>query len=340
MKAVLFEKFGPAEKVLRIVRDAPEPPIGGSDVLIEVKATSVNPIDCAVRSGYGSAFFLRNGLMRMPLIPGRDIAGIVQRVGSSVSRVKVGDLVYAGVPNFATAAFAGVNEDWVASMPANLTFTQAAALPYAALTAWMALVDVVGLTPETARGKRIIIPRGAGGVGSFAIQLMKAWGAHVASICSTRNVDLVKRLGADVVVDYTQTDFAEVLRDYDVAFDTAFDTEEKLLGALRVNAGAHYVSIVTPRFQFIDKYGLDEGQKRGDAFLAERKATQEALGRRYDWAFMRPNGEALAAIGKLVEAGEIRPLIDSVYAMEDIARAHQLCESKQARGKIVIDITP
>ncbi|QGZ93818.1 zinc-binding dehydrogenase [Terricaulis silvestris] len=340
MKAVLFEEFGPADKVLRIVRDAPEPVLGDSDILIEVKATSVNPIDCAVRSGYGSAFFLRNGLMRMPLIPGRDIAGIVNRVGEKVTKFKPGDAVYAGVPNFATAALAGVNEDWVASKPTNLTFAEAAALPYAALTAWTALVDVVGLSPETARGKRIIIPRGAGGVGSFAIQLMKAWGAHVASICSTRNVELVKSLGADVVVDYTKDDFADLLQEYDVAFDTAFDTEEKLLGALKTNAGAHYVSIVTPRFQFIDKYGLDEGQKHGDAFLAQRKAEQEALGRRYDWCFMRPNGEALAIIAKLVEAGQIRPVIDSVYTMENLAEAHQRCETKQARGKIVIDVTP
>ena len=340
MKAVLFDRFGPAQEVLRIVKDAPAPSVGDKDLLIEVKATSVNPIDCAVRSGYGAEFFQRNGIIRMPLIPGRDIAGIVQRVGPGVTKFKAGDRVYAGVTNFATAALASVNEDWAAPLPAKLGFTDAAALPYAALTAWTALVDVVGLSAATAQGKRVIIPRGAGGVGSFAIQLMKAWGAHVATIVSTRNVDLVRDLGADVVVDYTQADFAEVLNDYDVAFDTSFDTEEKLLNALKTNAGAHYVSIVTPRLRLMDEHGIEEGMKRGDAFLAERKTAQEKLGRRYDWSFMRPNGEALAIIGDLVKRGRVRPVIDSVYSMEDIARAHERCETKQARGKIVIEITP
>ncbi len=340
MKAVQIHSFGPAETALEICRDVPEPPVGPGEVRIKVAATSVNPIDAAVRSGYGSEFFLAKGLVRMPLIPGRDIAGVVESVGEGVTRFAPGDKVWAGVPNFATAQLAVAPEAWVAPLPASLNYIEAAAFPFAALTAWTALVDIVGLTPETTPGKRVVIPRGGGGVGSFAIQLMKAWGAHVATIVSTRNVELVRSLGADEVVDYTQEDFAERLFDYDVAFDTAFDTEQKLLGTLKTGANAAYVSIVTPKLHLIDRLGLEAGIAAGESFLAERKEQQAKLGRRYDWSFMEPNGAGLEAIGALIDAGQIRPVIDSVYTMEDIVEAHRLCETKRAQGKIVIEITP
>jgi len=291
-----------------------------------------------VRSGYGAAFFTAKGLMRMPLIPGRDIAGTVEEVGAGVAGFAKGQRVYAGVTNFATAEFASIPASWAALLPSSLNFVEAAAIPYAALTAWSALVDTVGLGPNTTRGKRVLIPRGAGGVGSFAIQLMKAWGAFVASACSTRNADLVRGLGADVVVDYTTTRLDAVLRGYDVALDTTFDMEEQLLASLKQHAGAAYVSIVTPKIRLIDEFGLEEGEKRAASFLAEGKTEQAKLGRRYDWSFMEPNGKALAEIARLVDAGKIRPLIDSVFPIESIVRAHQRCESKQASGKIVVTI--
>lgn len=339
MKAVRIDAFGPAEAALRLVMDEPTPTPGPGEILVRVEATSVNPIDCAVRQGYGAAFFLAAGLIRLPLIPGRDVAGTVEAVGPGVTAFHPGRRVYAGATNFATAEFIAIPAAWAAPMPRGLSSIEAAALPYAALTAWSALVDTVGLTARTTAGRRVVIPRGAGGVGSFAIQLMKAWGAQVASICSTRNVELVRGLGADPVVDYLRADFTRVLANFDVAFDTAFDTEEGLLSILKTGADAAYVSIVTPRLRLMDQYGLDAGAARGNALLSQRKAEQALLGRRYDWAFMRPNGEALASIGALVEAGSIRPLIDRVYPIEDIVEAHRYCESRQARGKIIVEIT-
>ncbi len=339
MRAARFAVFGAAPDVLQILTDAPVPTMGPDDILVDNRATSVNPIDCAVRSGYGSAFFLREGLIRMPLIPGRDVAGMVTAVGANVVDFEVGDPIYAGVPNFAAAERVCLPAAWAAPAPRSLSTLEAASLPYVALTTWTALVDILGLTPETTRGKRIVIPRGAGGVGSFAIQLMKAWGAHVATVCSTRNVDLVRSLGADVVVDYTQEDFRDVLNDYDVAFDTAFDTEEGLLETLKTGADAAYVSIVTPKLHMIDQYGLDEGIALGEAFLADRQAQQARLGRRYEWAFMKPNGAALRTITALVDEGRIRPVIDRIYGLDQIVDAHLYCETKQAQGKIVIDIT-
>ena len=265
MKAVEYVSFGPAEDVLKIRHDMPKPE-PGDGTLVRVHATSVNPIDCAVRSGYGTAFFLAKGLMQLPLIPGRDVAGTVEKLGAGVTGFELGQEIYAGATNFATAEYIAIPASWAAPKPQTLSFTEAAALPYAALTAWSALVNTIGLTAKTTRGKRVVIPRGAGGVGNVAIQLMKAWGAHVASIVSTRNVELVRGLGADVVVDYLKDDFSNRLHDYDVAFDTAFDTEQKLLGTLKTGADAAYVSIVTPKMQLIDQYGLDDGLKRGDDF--------------------------------------------------------------------------
>jgi reticulon-4-interacting protein 1, mitochondrial len=340
MRAVLIEHFGPAEEALQIVANAAIPEPGPDEVLVRVKATSVNPIDCAVRSGYGAEFFLAKGLMTLPLIPGRDVAGTIEAVGAGVQNCAVGEPVYAGVTNFATAELIKIPASWVAPMPKRLSFIEAAALPYAALTAWTALVDIVGLTAQTTAGKRVIVPRGAGGVGSFAIQLLKAWGAHVATIVSARSASFVRRLGADVVVDRETEDPTAILRDYDVAFDTAFDMEQKLLDALKVDANAAYVSIVTPKLRLIDRYGLSEGLKRGQQLLEERKAQQAELGRRYDWSFMEPSGAALVEIGKLIDAGKIRPLVDRVYPMESIVEAHRYCETKQAQGKIVVEITP
>lgn len=338
MRAVEFKTFGPAQEVLKIRNDVPMPEPGAGEILVRVAATSVNPIDCAVRSGYGAAFFLAKGLVRLPLIPGRDIAGTVEKIGEGVSTFKPGQAIYAASTNFATAEFISIPAAWAAQIPKSLSFAEAAALPYAALTSWSALVDTVKLTEGTTVNKRIVIPRGAGGVGSTAIQLMKAWGAHVASVCSTRNVKIVRKLGADIVVDYLKEDFSTQLHDYDVAFDTAFDTEQKLLNTLKSGADAAYVSIVTPKMNLIDQYGLDEGLTRGEAFLAQRKTEQSKFGRRYDWAFMEPNGTALAKISKLVDAGKIRPLIDRVYRMEEIVEAHHYCETKKAQGKIVVTV--
>ncbi len=340
MRAVRFERFGPAREVLQVVDDEPTPIVRDGEILVRVAATSVNPIDCAVRSGYGSAFFASRGLMRLPLIPGRDVAGTIEAIGSNVDGFRVGDRVFAAVTNFATAEFISLPATWAAPMPRSLSFIEAASLPYVALTTWSALVDKAGMTLANAPGKRVIVPRGAGGVGSFAIQLMKAWGASVASTCSARNVDFVRGLGADVVVDYTREDVSKVLSGYDVALDTTFDLEGKLLDALKTDADAAYVSVVTPKIRFTDEFGVAEGLERSEELLTRKKVEQSKLGRRYEWAFMEPNGRALAQVGELVDSGKIRPVVDSAFEMDRIADAHERCESRRARGKIVVTTTP
>jgi len=335
----MIRRFGPAAEVLEQVTDAPRPAAGPGEILVRVQATSVNPIDCAVRAGYGSEFFKARGLVRMPLIPGRDVAGTVEEIGAGVDGFTRGQKVYAAATNFATAEFIGIPASWAAPMPRALSFTEAAALPYIALTAWSALVDAAGLDAKAAAGKRVIVPRGAGGVGSFAVQLMKAWGASVASSCSARNVEFVRGLGADPVVDYGKQKLDDVLRDYDAVLDTTFDREAELLSALKTHADAVYVGVVTPKIRLVDEFGVADGLRRGEELLSQRRAEQARLGRRYYWSFMEPNGTALREIGRLVESGKVRPVIDSVFPVEDIVKAHERCETRQARGKIVLTLT-
>lgn len=339
MRLAQFRKYGAAREVLEIVEEEADPPRPGpAELLMRVHASSVNPIDCAVRQGYGREYFEARGLSRWPNRPGRDAAGEVVAVGENVSRFHVGDKIFAATLGGANADYLIVPEEWAARMPSSLTFLEAASIPYSALTSWSALVDRAGLSPQSTPGKRVLIPRAAGGVGSFAIQLVKAWGGYIVASCSTRNLQIVKDLGADEVIDYTAQDHSASLRDFDVAFDTSFNTEELLLGALKRDADAVYVSIVSPRLRLIDEHGLQEGLRRGDELLAERIAAQRALGRAYHWSFAQPNGTALELVSMLVDAGKIRPNVDAVFPLEEIATAHERSEAGLARGRIVIDL--
>jgi NADPH:quinone reductase-like Zn-dependent oxidoreductase len=246
--------------------------------------------------------------------------------------------VYASVLYQANAEYLAVPESLVAHKPETLSFQQAAALPFAAITAWTALVKVAGLNESNTAGKRVIIPRAAGGVGSFAVQLVKAWGGHVTALCSTRNVALVRSLGVDEVVDYKNVAAREPLRDYDVALDTAFDTEALLLSALKVGSGACYTTVVSPKLKLVDQHGLEEGLRSGQELIAQRVAEQRALGRGYHWVFAEPDGQALAQIARLVDTGKIRPVIDKLFGLSQIVEAHERCESGAAQGKIVLDL--
>lgn len=340
MRAVEFNRYGTAKDVLELVRDAPVPTPQPHEILIHVRAASVNPVDCAIRSGYGKEVFRSKGQVgsdHFPMRLGRDAAGVVTAVGGNVTAYKPDDVVFTAPTRATMADYICVDAAEAAPMPKSLDFVRAASLPFVAMTTWSALVDQVGLSAATTPGKRVLIARGAGGVGSFAIQLMKAWGAHVAATCSTRNVEFVKNLGADIVVDYTKQNVSDVLKDYDVVFDSAFDMEDALLSTLKIGADASYVTIVSPKVKLADEFGVSEGLKRAEELLQQRVAQQRALGRRYYWNFMQPNGTALAEVGRLVNRGAIKPVIDRVYPLAEIADAHEYCERRVARGKIVLN---
>ena len=337
-----FNAYGAARDVLEIARAAPPGPLGSNEVLIAVKAASVNPVDCAIRSGYGKKVFRTKGQVgsgEFPIRLGRDAAGVVEAVGSSVHAFRTGDRVFTAPTGATMAELIKVDAAEVALAPANLDFVAAAAMPFVAMTTWNALVNQSGLTPLSTPGKRVVIARGAGGVGSFAIQLMKAWGAWVATTCSTGNVDFVKELGADVAVDYQRQRIPQELHGYDAALNASFGLEEELLAALKSHADASYVTITSPRVRLADEFGLEEGLRRADEILAAIQVAQRRLGRRYNWGFMKPDGAALGEIASLIDAGKIRPMVDRVYPAAEIVEAQEYCESGRARGKIVIDLT-
>jgi NADPH:quinone reductase-like Zn-dependent oxidoreductase len=343
MRAVELNEFGPAREVLAVVSDAQKPTPASGEVLIEVMAASVNPVDCAIRRGYGKEVFRAKGQVGQTPFPirlGRDAAGIVVGVGDGVvGGFRVGDHVFTAPARATQAEFIVADAAEVAQMPRTLDFIQAASLPFVAMTAWNALVGQIGLTPDKARGLRVVITRGAGGVGSFAIQLMKAWGAYVATTCSTRNEEFVRSLGADVVVDYTRMSVKASLRDYDIVLDASFDLEADLLDSLKVNGDAAYITITSPKVRLADEFGLEEGLRRADELFAQRAAEQFRLGRRYYWGFMRPDGAALQEIAGLVDSAKIRPVVDRVFPLAEVAAAHEYSESGVARGKVVLDLS-
>jgi NADPH:quinone reductase-like Zn-dependent oxidoreductase len=339
MRRVEFHRYGAAREVLLLNADAPVPEPGPGEMLIRVIASSVNPIDCAIRRGYGQTIFRSLGWAQFPIVTGRDVSGVVAKLGAGVNRFAPGDAVYTAPQNRGCAEFVTVRAENVARKPRNLTHAEAASLPYVALTTWAGLVTHARLGADSTRGQRVLIPRGAGGVGSFAIQLVKAWGGHVATVVGSGSIELVRSLGADDVIDRERDDFVQRLHDFDVVLDTlGHDDEPRLLETLKRHGGARFVTLITPRMPLTDRHGLEDGTRMAEAILATNKAAQQALGREYHWAFFRPDGAALEQVTRLVEAGFIRPVIDRVYPMEHIVEAHEYCETKRARGKIVITI--
>lgn len=308
MKAVVIEKYGSVDELK--IKEMPMPEIGDGDLLVEVYAAGVNPIDWKVREGRR-----RDGLeLKFPYIPDLDMAGIVKKVGSKVTRFQQGDEVFSRTDlarNGTYAEYVAVDETIVARKPENLTFEEAASIPLVGLTAWQALIDAAKMKT----GEKVLIHAGSGGVGSFAIQLTKARGSHAATTCSTRNVDLVKSLGADVVIDYTKEEFSSLLRDYDIVLDTiGGDIYRKSFTVLK--KGGRVVSL------------LDQP----DEALAQKTGTK-AL-----YIFMRPNGKELDEIAGLLRERKIKPVVGTVLPLEDVRKAHELSASHHASGKIVLQV--
>jgi NADPH:quinone reductase-like Zn-dependent oxidoreductase len=272
----------------------------------------------------------------VPFVLGNDMAGLVVRVGSAVRSFAPGDEVYArpGQDNIGTfAELAAVHEDDLALKPATLTMEESAALPLVALTAWQALVERANLQP----GQKILIHAGSGGVGTIAIQLARHLGAHVATTTGTTNIEWVKNLGADVVIDYKRDDFEKVLRDYDVVLDSlGGQTLEKSLRVLK--PGGIAVSIVGPPDPaFAREIGANSVVRLATVLLSGRtrlRARRRHV--RYSFLFMKASGEQLRAIAALVDAGAIRPVIDRVFPFDSTKDAMAYAESGRAKGKVVV----
>jgi len=330
MKALTFQRYGksPGLGMTERPRPVPKP----DELLVEVHAAGLNPIDNMLMTGA----FKPVVKLGLPATVGSDVAGVVVEVGSRVTRFKPGDAVFASVFDLdrgTLADYVAVPEAVAAPKPANLDFVQAASVPMVGLTAWQALKERIGLRA----GQKVFIPAGSGGIGTFAIQLAKVLGASVATTTSTRNVDFVRGLGADEVVDYKQQQFQDVLRDYDAVLGTVKgEVIEQSVGILK--PGGRIASLVGPLdAAFARKRGLNV-LLRIVFGLMSRKILRLAgkRGVAYSFLFVHPDGGQLAEIGALLESGRLRPVIDKVFPFEQATDALAYLAQGRARGKVVV----
>ncbi len=331
MKAFIVDRYGRGG-TLR-AGDMPEPDVGEHDVLVQIHAAGVNALDAKIRDGEFK-FILP---YRRPFVLGNDVAGVVVRVGARVRKFKPGDEVFARPDKDRIGTFAeliAVNEDDLAPKPTRLTMEEAAAVPLVGLTAWQALVEIA----ELRKGQKVFIHAGAGGVGTFAIQLAKHLGATVATTTSAANIDLVRRLGADVVIDYRKDDFETVLHDYDVAVNSL--DNQTLMKSLRVlKPGGKLISISGPPDPaFARELGkwILRPVMRVLSHRVRKAATRRQVS--YSFLFMRANGDQLREITSLIDAGIINPVMDRVFPFESTNEAMAYVETGHAKGKVVVKV--
>ena len=310
MKAIVVHEYGGPE-VLHY-EEAPRPQPNDNEVLIRVIAASVNPVDAAIRSGKYAEYFHT----KLPLIPGMDAAGVIEKAGSKITTLKAGDPVYA----FFTlreeggyAEFALAKEGEVARKPSSITYEEAAAVPAAGSTAWQALVDAAKL----GAGQTVLIHGGSGGVGHFAIQIAKARGARVIATASTANQEFLKKLGVDQAIDYTATKFEDVVKDVDVVLDAVGgDTLRRSYSV--VKKGGIIVTIAgEPDQAALDAHGI-----RGVSISAA------------------PKSETFAELTRLIEDGKVKPVVTQVFPLAEVAKAQEQIATRHTRGKIILRVAP
>ena len=333
MKALTLKKYHKSSPVIEF-SDVPKPTIKPNEMLVEVHAVGLNPIDNMIPTGTFKPVLH----FTLPATLGSDLAGVVTEVGSQVTRFKPSDAIFASIFDLgigSLAEFAVVPESAAAMKPANLDFVQAASIPMVGLTAWQALKERANLKA----GQKVFIPAGSGGIGTFAIQLAKHLGASVATTTSTKNIDLVRSLGADTVVDYKKQAFEALLNNYDVVLGTTRgDTIEKSINILK--PGSKILSLVGPldvSFARARKLNGILALVFGLMSLKINRLSKKK-GVDYSFLFVRPDGSQLSEISKLLEAETIKPVIDKVFPFEQAKQALAYLGEGHAKGKVVVKI--
>ncbi len=325
MKAVVQYGYGPADALQ--ITDIDKPTIAGNEVLVRVRAAGVNPADWAIAGGlpYIARPIYGLGKPKNP-VRGTDVAGAVEAVGANVTRFRPGDEVFgwSGHLGGAFAEYASVSEDALVPKPANLTFEQAAAVPMAGTVALLAVRD----HGKVRAGQKVLVNGASGGIGTFAVQIAKSLGAEVTGVCSTRNVDLVRSIGADHVIDYTKVDFTRTGQRYDFILDNVAnrslsDLRRALIpkGTLVPNGGGF-------DHRWIASGGRLISAKASFAFGTQRVATFVASSKQ----------ENLSVLRDLIEAGKVTPVIDRTYPLSETAQAIGYVGKGHARGKVVIKV--
>ncbi|MFE4761275.1 NADP-dependent oxidoreductase [Bacillus mycoides] len=331
MRAMVIDKYG---KVPIRMTEMPTPEINEYEVLAEIHAASINPIDFKIRDGKVKLLLK----YKMPLILGNDFSGVIVKVGTKVTQFKVGDEIYARPRKDKIGTFAeyiAIHENDIALKPKNLTFEEAASIPLVGLTSYQALHDIMQLQ----KGQKILIHAGSGGVGTFAIQLAKIMGATVATTASEAGENLVKSLGADEIINYKKEKFEDILKNYDAVFDTLGGTTlEKSFDIIKSEGNIVSVSGM-PNARFGKEFG--SGFFKTLLFsLASKKLTalEKKHNAQYSFLFMKPSGDQLRIIAKYIESGQIKPIIDRIFSFEDTQKAMEYSESGRAKGKIIVKI--
>ena len=332
MKAFILKRYGKSAQLE--FADIPRPTIKPDEVLVQVHAVSLNPIDNLIPTGAFKPIIK----LSLPATMGSDLAGVVVEVGSRVTRFKLGDAVFASIFDLGTgslAEFAIVPERVAAIKPSNLDFVQAASIPMVGLTSWQALTERAHLKP----GQKVFIPAGSGGIGTFAIQLAKYLGAKVGTTTSSGNVDLVQRLGADEVIDYKKQKFEDVLQGYDVVLGTVKgDGLEKSLRILKPQSSV--ISLIgPPDAAFARARGMNFLMRFVFGLLSSKTIRRaKKVDVEYSFLFVYPDGQQLAEIGKLVEAGCVHPVIDKVFPFDQTKEALAYLAKGRAKGKVVVKV--
>ena len=333
MKAFIVKKYGKKESLY--LTDLPEPTLNENDILVQVHSAAVNVIDLMIRNGEFKLFLP----LKPPFQLGRDVAGVVTKIGSKVSKFKIGDEVYSSSGNHEIGTFAeyiSIAENELALKPKNLTMEEASSIPLVGLTVWQALVELANVQ----KGQNVFVQAGSGGVGTFAIQLAKHLGATVATTTSAGNFDLVKSLGADIGIDYKTQDFETILKDYDVVLHSNKDTKvlEKSLRIL--NSGGQVISLTGPPTpEFAEQIGLAWHLKFVTKLLSlgiKKKAKK--LNTKFTFLFMKADGKQLGQITELIEAGFIKPVINKVFPFEQTNEALAYVETGRSKGKVVVKV--
>lgn len=328
MKAYQVTRYGKNEKLQ--VAEVAKPSITDNEVLIEIYAASVNQIDAKIRTGEFKLLMP----YKPPFTIGHDVAGIVTQAGSKVSKFKIGDEVYASCKG-TFAEFIIIHEDDLALKPKNISMEEAAAIPLVGLTSWQVLVEKGNLK----KGQKVFIQAGSGGVGTIAIQLAKHLGAYVATTTSSANKDLVKSLGADLIIDYKTEDFEIILKEYDLVLNSQdAKTLEKSMNVIKPNGKAISIS-GPPDVDYAEETGLNFLLKTVICLLSIKiKNLAKKLHVHYSFLFMKPNGKQLTEITALVEAGIIRPIVDKVFPFAETNDAMSYVETGRAKGKVIVKV--
>lgn len=333
MKVYQVLKYGKKEKLH--LTDWAEPTVNENDVLVQIHAASINPLDTMIKNGELKLFLP----YKPPFVNGHDVAGVVTKIGSKVRNFKVGDEVYARPSDYRVGTFAeyiAIDENDLALKPKKLSMEEAGSIPLVGLMAWQALVEI----GKIQKGQKVFIQAGSGGVGTFAIQLAKHLGAFVATTTSEKNMDLVKSLGADLIIDYKTEDFETKLKDYDFVLHSNKDVKilEKSLRILK--SGGQLVSLTGPPTpELADTLGLPWYLKFVTKLLSsgvKKKAAK--LNTKFTFLFMRAEGKQLSEITKLIETGVIKPVLDKVFPFEQTNEALAYVETGRSKGKVVIKV--